>query len=445
MSLSDVVNITISRQTTGVTRAGFGYALIVGPHVHTTDRVNWYNKADWSAAMLADNFVATEALYLAAQSYFSADPSPTKVAIGRRNASQVDIAIDTVSDNTEYGVTVKSGTAGTPHKYTSDGTATKAEIIDGLLALINAGAEASYVTASNVGPDTHLRIVTDGADPMAISLAEGSTLMTIEDPAGTIEDADTALAACLLADQDWYAVVSADHTQAQVEKVAAWVEANEKLHITASSAANIKGVDPGSDSTTIAAVVKAAAYARTGVIYSAVADSKFPDAAWFGTCLPKTPGAVNWAFKTLSGVTVDSLTATERKRVWDKYASTYETVAGVNITRWGNTGSGEYFDIIRGIDWLKARMTERIYSLFVNQDKIPFTDKGIGSIEAEIRATLEEAIENEVLAIIDYVVSPLAEDVSSADKALRKLTGMKFKATLAGAVNTVEITGIVTV
>jgi hypothetical protein len=223
------------------------------------------------------------------------------------------------------------------------------------------------------------------------------------------------------------------------------VEANEKLHITASAAANIKDVDPGSDSTTIAAVVKAAAYARTGVVYSAVADSKFPDAAWFGTCLPKTPGAVNWAFKTLSGVTVDSLTATERKRVWDKYASTYETVAGVNITRWGNTGSGEYFDIIRGIDWLKARMTERIYSLFVNQDKIPFTDKGIGSIEAEIRTTLEEAIENEVLAIIDYVVSPLAEDVSSADKALRKLTGMKFKATLAGAVNTVEITGIVTV
>ena len=40
MSLDDLVNITISRETASVSRAGFGYGLILGKHAKTINRVD---------------------------------------------------------------------------------------------------------------------------------------------------------------------------------------------------------------------------------------------------------------------------------------------------------------------------------------------------------------------------------------------------------------------
>ena len=107
MSLNDIINISISRETTGITRAGFGLGLIVGPHVRTLNRVDWYNKSNWASAMVADGYQTTDPIYLAVNAYFSQDPCPTKVAVGRRKASQVDIEIVTAQDTTNYGVSIE--------------------------------------------------------------------------------------------------------------------------------------------------------------------------------------------------------------------------------------------------------------------------------------------------------------------------------------------------
>ena len=445
MSLNDLINVTISRETTSVTRLGFGYGLILGVHCKTQNRVDWYTKSSWSTAMLADGYLSTDAIYLAVQAYFAQSPCPTKVAVGRVQSDQITVSIDTVTDLAEYGITIKCGTAGTAHKYTADGTATQTEIADGLVALINAGAEAAFVTASNVGND--VRIVLDGATPMVITLAEGATLMTIGDPAGTIEDLDTALAAIVLDDNDWYAIAPVSRTAAQQLLAAAWVESNDKLMIIASADANIVNQTAGADATSIAHSIAAASYVRSAVIYTALAASSYPDAAWLGRCLPKNAGSITWAFKTLTGITADSLTATQRTNALAKYANVYETVAGVSITQMGTTGGNEYIDITRGIDSLRAEMQENIYARLVNQDKIPFTDKGIASIEALVRKSLEDRIGNpyNFIASITSITSPLAANVSAVNKAARTLPALEFVAVLAGAIHEIEISGVVTV
>jgi len=445
MSLDDLVSITISRETASVTRAGFGYGLILGQHAKTLNRVDWYTKSTWSASMIADGYATTDAIYLAVQRYFAQSPCPTLVAVGRIQGTRVTVAIDTVQDSTTYGIGIESTTAGTVRscEYTSDASATQTEIADGLYAAINASAESSNVTASNVGDDVQIDL--DGDDPMVVTLTEGATLMTVGDVAGTIEDADTALAAIKLADNDWYGVAFVSRVQAQVQKVADWAESNTKLFITASADANIVNQDLSTDTTTIAKYLYSAAYVRSACIYNALAATTYADAAWLGRCLPLDAGSITWAFKTLTGITADSLTATQRTNATNKYCNVYETVAGVSITQMGTTGGNEYIDITRGIDWLQATMQEDIYTRLVQQDKIPFTDKGIASIEALVRKALESGIDRNFIASITSITTPAVADVSAADKAARLLGDVEFVAVLAGAIHEIQVSGVVTV
>ena len=445
MSLDDLVNITISRETAAVSRAGFGYGLILGTHAKTLNRVDWYSKSTWSADMVAAGYATTDAIYLAVQRYFAQSPSPTLVAVGRIQGSRITVSIDTVQNDTLYGIGIESVTPGTVTscEYTSDADATQTEIANGLFAAINASAEAANVTASNVGDDVQIDL--DGSDPMVVTLTEGATLMTVGAPAGTIEDADTALAAIVLEDSDWYGICAVDRTQAQVQKVADWTESNAKLFITASADADIVDTTDAADSTTIAAYLKSNSYVRSAVLYNALAATAYPDAAWLGRCLPLDAGSITWAFKTLSGATPDTLTATQRTNALAKNANIYETVAGVSITQFGTTGEGEFLDVTRGIDWLKSEMQADIYQMLVAQDKVPYTDKGIAAVEGKVRGALERGIDRGFIAAITSITTPAAADVSAANKAARLLQDVEFVATLSGAIHTAQIQGTVTV
>lgn len=445
MSLDDIVNIQISSQTASVSRAGFGYGLILGVHQKTLNRVDWYNKSDWSTAMVADGYATTDPIYLAAQRYFAQNPSPTKVAVGRVQADQLTVTIEAVQNSTQYGFTIECGTPGSPTQvtFTSDADATQTEIADGLVASANGGAEASYITASNVGDD--VQIVLDGDDPMVVVLNQSPTLMEISDPEGTVEDLDTALAAIVLEDSDWYGICAVDRTAAQVQKVMDWVEAQVKIFVTASADSNIINQAFGVDNTSIAYYCHNNSFARSMVLYSGDAATDYPDAAWLGKCLPKDAGSITWAFKTLAGISADTLTSTQRGHALDKYANVYETVAGVSITQFGTTGANEYMDITRGVDWLRATMQEDIYTKLVNLDKIPYTDKGIASIESSVRKALEAGIDRNFIASITSITTPAAADVSAANKAARLLQDVEFTALLAGAIHEIEVQGVVTV
>ena len=239
--------------------------------------------------------------------------------------------------------------------------------------------------------------------------------------------------------------MSTTRVVAQVKKIMDWVEADYKLFITASADTNIPDQTVGSDTTSLAAYAKDNALERSAVMYHTLAASEYIDAAWFGKCLPYDAGSINWMFKTLSSVTVDELTATQRVNIFAKYANCYDTVAGVNITRKGTVGANEYLDIVRGIDWLRANIQAEVYTVLVNELKVPYTDAGIQSIVAAVRDILEQGIDNGFLASITTCQGPDRADVSSSDVTARILRDVEFEAVAAGAINEVIITGVVTV
>jgi len=430
MSIKEIVNVIITRQTTAISRAGFGTLLILDPHVNWTERTRTYSSA---SQLLDDGFESTDPAYIAALSAFSQTPSPTQIKIGRQQVDSVGVSIDTVVDNTDYVCTIN----GTPFTFNSGIAATATSIALGLVGQINLGAEPVTATDDVDGTFT----LDADVSGVAYTVAVVGVNLSVEKPLtplGTITD---DLAAVELADSEWYALVMTSRTSADVLLAAAWIEAEIKIYISSSSDADILSAGSITD---IAYLLNASAYERSGVLFYNDTD-KFPEAAWFGGQLPTDAGSTTWMFKTLSGIAFDDLSDTQSQAARNKKANTYEKIGGVNMTQEGTMASGVFIDEIRGVDQLQATMTENIFALLVNQPKVPFTDAGIASVETEMRAALTASQDSGFLALDPpYIVSvPLAAAVSSLDKADRFLPDLTFSAKLAGAIHKTKIEGVV--
>lgn len=242
-------------------------------------------------------------------------------------------------------------------------------------------------------------------------------------------------------DMDWYGVVADTRDEVEVADLADTVAAYERLYGTSSSDASILDAQ---DNTDIASVLNLATQDRAFVLYSNDA-AEAPEAAWFGRMLPTDPGSATWAFKPLTGITADLLSSAQAEAAFNKKGNTYEMIAGAAVTRYGTVASGEYIDVVRGLDWLKARMSELLYFRLANSAKIPYTNAGFAIIEADMKQVLELAVTRGVITPDYSIEFPEIDSILDIDKADRLLQDVKFYATLQGAVHKIKIRGVVSV
>ncbi len=439
MSLNDIVNVTITALTTAPSRVGFGIPMILAYHTHYVDRAREYTSID---GMISDGFAADEPATRAAQAAFSQNPKPSKVVIGRaENDQKMKFKITPIAQNsTDYIVYIN----GDEYKYTSDTDATVAEITAGLKTVIDATVPIAIVTTDNI---TDLDIEASTI-PVIFTLTVNDRNILKQanitpDLGGTDGVADD-IAAVRLVNDDWYALNLTNLGKDVISAAAAYIEAQYKIMLTSSADDAI--YDSGS-TTDIAAVLQTAGYARTALMYHPKAIVQYPGAAWGGKNLPKDPGSVTWKFKTLAGVDYVVLTETEVSNIEAKDCNHYTRVAGISITQQGVTSASEFIDITRSIDFIRARLQEFIYARLANADKIPYTDPGVGVIEAEIWAVLRLSINQGILTSdpAPTVTVPLVADIPFTDRAARRVTGIKFEGTLAGAIHNLVIVGVVSV
>lgn len=439
MPLSDIITVNISLATAGVAQAGFGVPLILSHTAAWVERVRFYS----SLAGVLTDFATTTPEYKAAAKIFAQDIPPSKIAIGRaanKPTQRWHITVALVANTTAYKIRVGDNTA----TFTSDGSATNDEIVAGLLAAVNA-LSGDTLTATSTGSAGSLVLVLTGNAPADWNDVEvlDVNLLSIEQ-----NHADPGVAADLGAikneNNNWYGLITLYNSKAFILAVAAWVESNEKLYCALSQDTPII-TTADSGATDVAKTLETSAYARTFPAYHP-ATGAFLDAAWMGECLPMDPGSETWKFKLLNSVAAVVLTTTHQTNLTDKHCNYFYEVATKNITTEGFTSSGEFVDVIRFRDWLKARMGERIFARLINAKKIAYTDAGIAIIESEVRAQLDEGIEVGGLANDPKpkVTVPKAASVSSADKNARTLNNVTFTATLAGAIHKLVITGVIT-
>ena len=260
-------------------------------------------------------------------------------------------------------------------------------------------------------------------------------------------DADwaTALNAIQVADDSWYMLSIVPVTAAGTEnlQVAAWTESANKLFFAQTTDATVLAAGSGDEGSGL----KALKYLRTASMYHATANiSEFAQAAWVGEGAPWEPGSSSWAYKTLRSVTPDALNSSQRSVAQGKNVNTYCTIAGQSITQKGVVASGEWIDVVIGIDWLKARLQEAAYSAFVQNRKVAFDDGGITAMAGIVQSILEEAGRKGILQSDSIVLTvPRYKDISAADKGTRNLSNVKFTAKLKGAIHLLAINGTVSV
>jgi hypothetical protein len=462
MSIEEVVNVQITRETAAVSQAGFNTALILAPHVAFTERLRYYADMD---GVLAD-FDSNDPVSLCASAIFSQNPNVNRIAVGRQQVNTVDIVFTIASPTAVETFTWKIN--GEQQTFTSDATPTEAEVEAGIIAAVNAGtppvtatdplltntvritADVAGVAFSFVPVTSNLSLSLNYATGRGTGASEIKTLTAAATETGA--NIGDALQAVENENNDWYGVLVIDMQQASVLAAVAWVEARRKLNGTVVPTGT-GDADPKAaflpTSTDIAAQLRNLNRARTYDIFS-YNPQQFSDAAWMGDQFPYDPGTTTWKFKTLGGVTVDTLTSTESTNLrgsngTGRNANTYERMGGRDITREGRVASGEYIDVIIFVDWLQARMTERIFAVFANSLKLPLNDAGVQAIVTEVRAQLSDGVAVGGLLPDFEVTFPLVKDIPLNDRANRFLPDIRFRATLAGAIHATEIVGTVSV
>lgn len=440
MSISNHVSISISQDSSGLARIGFGIPLIISHTAAWAERVRSYTSL---AGVAADFAVTTSPEYLAAQALFSQSPHPKTIKIGRASLAPTQICrlTPTAQNSTVYSVTVGGeGFTTTTVSYTSDATATVAEICTGLTSVINGIASNNYLASDDT---THITITGDAAgDWFSVEVASPDLLKNEQlhaDP-GIATD----LAAIALEDDDWYCLLTNFNSNAMVLAADAWIQTQKKIYVFDVAESDAVTTAAGNSDTLddIATLNRA----RTAGVYHP-SPLEMCAASWAGRCLPLEPGSITWKFKTLSGVSATTLTSTHRSNLIARDANFYESVAGRSIMSEGTTADGDFIDVQRGLDWIEDDMTARVFTALSGADKVPFTDPGVAVVESEMLATLRDAVNRGILAADPEpaVTVPAVADVSASDKASRTLPDMTFTGTLAGAIHKANITGVVSV
>lgn len=456
--LSDIIQLTISRETLSIARASFGTPAIISEFAATKTSPAFDRYAEYAslAEMIAAGWLTTDKEYIRVGKIFAQNPKPTKVMIGRKKPATETVETWTqalnaiaLASSDWYAFTINpTGKASVSFDIDFVASNSIVATINGIVcdAVVFNTDQQTTMGLLKTEIEAHAgltdTVVTIGASPyrtMTIELESGDiTTATIVTTGGVTQPTATIT----FTEQD------------DVLEVAAWAETQKKLFFHTDNDA----VTITSGTSDLAYQLKALDYDRTAIAYHSglVSNDQFFCEAWLGKMLPKDPGSATWMFKNLSGITAVELNSGQRTYALGKNCNIYTSTAGVAMTEQGKVVSGEYIDIMQGIDWLEATIQEYIFARLVVVDKIPYTNDGIAIIEGLLRKALQEGQRQGVLATsgltdsngndVGFIITvPLAADISSSDKIDRILPDIEFQAIVSGAIHKVEIAGTVTV
>lgn len=440
-NFNDYVEVVISYNAVGLTRAGFGTPMVLSATASFAERLRYYTS---SADVAVDFPTATSPERLAAAALFAQTPRPSKIAIGRsalKPTLAYQLSAVNPTSNVSYAYKVKvtgTGFAETTVTFTSDGTPTDAEYAAGMVTALNAVVGKNYTASGSASPVT-ITGDTPGAwfSIEVVDVTTQKIVMSHADP-GVATD----LNAINAEQSDWYALYTLYNSEAYAIAAAGWVEAADlKIYVCDTNETDAITTTAGGGD--LIDTIKTNNYSATLGNYHPSPASML-GAALLGRCLPLEPGGVSFALKTLVGVTPVKLTATQRANLISKRGNSYETVGNqINWTFDGTVGSSTvgYLDLKRDVDWVKDDMTKAVIAAIGAPDKFGYTDKDFVKLETAIRGSLERAVRKNIFqrdANNFSLVIPKVADIATIDKQNRLVPDITWTAFPVGAVHRVK-------
>lgn len=268
-----------------------------------------------------------------------------------------------------------------------------------------------------------------------------------------LEDPAVALLAVIAEDDDFYVLTTDVRVAADVEALADEIEARRKLFFFSTNEAAAYGAYTAGSATDILGILRDGNYMRTKGMYHHESVTKFPEVTYAAYNLPYLAGSVSWTNLQLplSAAQISGggalLNVTHKTNLEARNAAYTELVGGVVVQRNGRLASGEKIDVIRGRDNLEVDLQADLSTLLINQQgsKLPYTNSGINRIYNVVRTRLNEYQADPRNFISEFTMDfKLADQVPTADKQAGIYRSGTFVAELQGAIELIEITGVLT-
>lgn len=227
--------------------------------------------------------------------------------------------------------------------------------------------------------------------------------MLAEGEDGTVETLLQAVNASLQY-TNWYGLAiadSADLVEADVISVAAAIEASSLSRILAVTTDDVNVLVSG-NADNIGYKLKAAGYSRTFWQYSS--SSKYAAISAFGRAFTVNftgnNTTITLKFKTEPGVTYETLTTAQASAIDAINGNVYVYYANdTAIIQQGVMANGDFFDERHGLDWLQNYVQTNLYNLlYTSNTKIPQTDAGVTRLMTNVEASLDQAVNNGLIA-----------------------------------------------
>lgn len=491
LSISDLINVTVSFTPLPSPAVSVNSMLIIGSSdvIDTIQRMRTYT----TLREVAVDFATTSPEYLAADLWFSQDPQPALLYIGRwaRSATHGALVGDRITPTNQlisswtsisdgsFNVTFDQATVVSVSNLNFDGQTNLngvAAIIQDALFSADVPAPASSTvvwdstfqrfimrsgttgTTSSVSFMSELGSGTDIAVKLAMrSIDTGAYVadgVASETALGAVEKMDDLFGAT------WYAVSLLGGIDADYLDIAAYIEADNPHHfqvITTAESAVVSSVD----TTSLAYVLKQAGYNRTTIQYSST--TPYAAVSMIGRILTtrwNSPNStITLMYKIEPGVTAEIFNETQMRALLSKNCNVY--VRYDNDTHFiqpGVVSSGQFVDTVVGADWLLGRITARVFNLFYTTPKVPQTDAGMNMIKTVIESVCVDGVTNGYVAPgtwtgggvgeIDtgdylskgyYVYMPPIATQDQADRAARIAVPFTVLLKLGGAVHTADV------
>ena len=246
MSASGVITININLLTQPASQESFGIPCVFTYHVKDPARALVFSSAPDMLVAGGGPFAVTDAAYVLANEAFAQTPRPPQVIVARRLHATIRTVLVTVRTGLHNGETFPRNDTAYPitidgelFTFTSDATATDAEIALGLVALINGGSVNVLATDNLDGTFDIEKAVTPGGAVTAgvwFTLSQDRELFFVEDttPAAVGGTMAAEIAQLRNINDDWYALTGDWFGAIEITAVATAIEALEKIHTCAS-------------------------------------------------------------------------------------------------------------------------------------------------------------------------------------------------------------------
>jgi hypothetical protein len=437
MPLVNKITGAITLDTIRAARTGFAKPLVLAQSTDLpagfTDRFREYAGTDEA---IDDGISSSGSVVKALAAMFDQSPRPKVVGVGRRVAAVAQVyQYDITASPTDgdYTITIN----GEAHTFNAV-SQTATQVRDELITAINAGGQAALVTAAIVDADS-LSVTSDVAG-LSFSTAVAS-------PDGDLTQAQTTantgayedLTAVKAEDDTWYGIVSTSRTDGDILETSRWAQDNKKLYVAQSDDTDIYDAGVTTD---IASQLETLLRTRTVLTFHDD-DSEMNDAGVAGKMFPKDAGSAHWGWQSINGAVADVFTSAQVTAIVNKSANYFEETDGVQtIFHRGMTSGGIWADLIIGADWLEQNINADLRDLLIAEDKVPYTDGGLAQIGTTIEARMRRGASQGIVTAESIDVPEMrVSDQESSDVANRHLVVRDIRATIQGAVDTIDWVG----